>query len=102
MGTFELPELDGLPSFVAWFEPEQYIVDYVAPFFMRRFTGMRFSILTPYRSAHWNLTTLSYGAGLTRDDAPTGDAVESWRDEGYRAFVQDLSLLTLDAHIVPA
>lgn len=37
-------------AFIAWFEPDHWIVDRVAPFFARRFVGMRWAILTPYRS----------------------------------------------------
>ena len=33
--------------FVAWFEPAHRIVALAAPFFARRFAGMRWSILTP-------------------------------------------------------
>ncbi len=72
--------VDEVTTYVAWFEPEHYIVDYVAPFFLRRFTGMRFSLLTPYRSAHWDLVNLAYGPGLARQDAPSADAIEDvWR-----------------------
>ena len=77
---FREVRVEELAGYVAWFEPEHYIVDLVAPFFVRRFTGMRFSILTPYRSAHWDLAALSYGPGLTRQDAPSADSVENvWR-----------------------
>ncbi|RZJ19533.1 MAG: DUF4130 domain-containing protein, partial [Haliea sp.] len=34
------------PMHVAWFEPEHHIVEAVAPFFVRRFTQMRWAILT--------------------------------------------------------
>ncbi|SEM09063.1 DNA polymerase [Pseudoxanthomonas sp. GM95] len=67
-------------AFVAWFEPEHYIVDRVAPFFARRFAGMRWAILTPYRSAHWDGHALAFGPGGVRADAPEDDARESlWR-----------------------
>ncbi len=66
--------------YIAWFEPSHYIVERVAPFFVRRFTGMRWSILTPYRSAHWDGTALSYGPGATKADAPSEDVLEDyWR-----------------------
>ena len=35
--------------YVAWFEPEHLIVERNAGFFVRRFTGMRWTILTPQR-----------------------------------------------------
>ena len=67
-------------AFVAWFEPDHFIVDRVAPFFMRRFAGMRWAILTPYRSAMWDGESLTFGDGRTRADAPSDDAQESlWR-----------------------
>ena len=67
-------------AFVAWFEPDHFIVDRVAPFFMRRFAGMRWAILTPYRSAMWDGESLTFGTGRTRADAPSDDAQESlWR-----------------------
>lgn len=71
----EMPGQDN--AFVAWFEPGYFIVDRVAPFFARRFTGMRWSILTPYRSAHWDGAVLAYGPGGARADAPPDDAQET-------------------------
>ncbi|MDO5654264.1 MAG: TIGR03915 family putative DNA repair protein [Brachymonas sp.] len=38
---------------IAWYEPEHYIVEAVAPFFVDRFASMRWSILTPLGCAHW-------------------------------------------------
>lgn len=67
-------------EFVAWFEPEHCIVDRVAPFFARRFDGMRWAILTPYRSARWDGQALVFGSGAVRADAPADDAQEElWR-----------------------
>lgn len=64
------------PQLIAWFEPEHHIVEAVAPFFMRRFTSQRWSILTPERSVHWNLQELSYAPGAHRSEAPAEDAAE--------------------------
>ncbi len=67
-------------AFIAWFEPEHHIVDRVAPFFARRFAGMRWAILTPGRSAHWDGQALSFGPGGRQSDAPVDDAREElWR-----------------------
>jgi len=66
--------------FVAWFEPEHDVLPQVAPFFVRRFAGMRWSILTPARSAHWDGQALTLGDGANRADAPGADALEDlWR-----------------------
>ena len=67
-------------AFIAWFEPDQWIVDRVAPFFARRFVGMRWAILTPYRSVAWDGAALAFGPGVQRSDAPAEDAREDlWR-----------------------
>lgn len=73
-------DADGAERFVAWFEPEHHTVDLTAPFFVRRFAGMRWSILTPERSAHWDGETLVLAGGASRDVAPDGDVNEDlWR-----------------------
>ena len=51
--------------YVAWFEPDHFIVERNADFFVRRFTGMRWTILTPYASADWNGERLAIGPGAT-------------------------------------
>ena len=67
-------------AFIAWFEPGHRIVDKVAPFFARRFAGMRWAILTPYRSARWDGQSLAFGDGALPGDAPGEDAHEDlWR-----------------------
>ena len=66
--------------FVAWFEPEHHIVRANAGFFVRRFAGMRWSILTPELSVHWDGETLSESPGADRAQAPDGDGLEElWR-----------------------
>ena len=66
------------PVHVAWFEPVHHIVEAVAPFFVRRFTQMRWVILTPERSLRWEPAgALSFGPGARRQDAPPADAGEA-------------------------
>ena len=68
------------PRFVAFFEPDHHIVRATAGFFVRRFTSMRWSILTPELSIHWDGESLTEGPGATRADAPDGDPVEAvWK-----------------------
>ena len=70
----------GTPRFVAWFEPEHHILRANAGFFMRRFATMRWSILTPDASIHWDGETLTEGPGAAKTDAPEGDPVEEvWK-----------------------
>jgi DNA polymerase len=66
----------GLERFVAWFEPEHFVLERVAPFFARRFTGMMWGIVTPYRSAFWDGETLEFGDGGHKEDLPADDALE--------------------------
>ena len=75
----EVQDADG-PRFVAWFEPEHHIVRANAGFFLERFASMRWSILTPELSLHWDGKRLAQGPGADRGDAPEGDPVEDvWK-----------------------
>lgn len=77
---FRKVEQAGPEHYVAWFEPSQHSLDYTAPFFVRRFTGMRWSIVTPERSAHWDGKTLRFGPGASKSDVPQSDDLEAyWR-----------------------
>ncbi|WP_174291760.1 UdgX family uracil-DNA binding protein [Sphingomonas bacterium] len=77
---FREVEEDGQPRFVAWFEPDHHIVRANAAFFVNRFASMRWSILTPAVSLHWDCKALSEGPGATKADAPDGDPTEAvWK-----------------------
>jgi DNA polymerase len=78
----ELPMAEGVAGrrkFVAWFEPDHFIVDRVAPFFQRRFTDMDWLIATPKGSALWD------GENLKTSDDPAekpdlrDDTDDLWR-----------------------
>ncbi|MCE9660075.1 MAG: UdgX family uracil-DNA binding protein [Burkholderiales bacterium] len=74
------------PLHVAWFEPEHHIVEATAPFFSRRFTAMRWAILTPERSVRWDGERLAFGPGARRDQAPPADAGEALWLTYYRSI----------------
>lgn len=77
---FREVEADGGTRYVAWFEPEHHIVRTNAGFFVRRFNTMRWSILTPELSIHWDGETLAESPGATRAEAPDGDPIEeTWK-----------------------
>ncbi len=83
---FRALEDDAGPRFIAWFEPDHHIVRANAGFFMRRFATMRWSILTPEVSIHWDGDVLTEGPGASRGDAPADDPVEDvWK--GYYAAI---------------
>ncbi len=66
--------------YVAWFEPDHHIVRANARFFTDRFAAMRWSILTPELSIHWDGTQLLEGPGASARDAPPGDPSEDlWK-----------------------
>ncbi len=70
----------GLERFAAWFEPDHYTLEITAPFFARRFDGMIWAIVTPYRSAYWDGESLAFGDGGSKSDVPEDDAVEGdWK-----------------------
>ncbi|NML04200.1 UdgX family uracil-DNA binding protein [Sphingomonas sp. G-3-2-10] len=76
----EAPDDDGEPRFIAWFEPEHHILRANAGFFVRRFATMRWSILTPRGSLHWDGDTVLEGPPASREDAPEGDPIEAvWK-----------------------
>jgi len=67
--------------YIAWFEPDHWIVQATARFFVDRFRGMDWAILTPRGSLRWDIKTLSLGPPATRADAPANDDFEShWLD----------------------
>ena len=67
-------------TYAAWFEPAHHVVEMTAPFFVRRFAGMRFLILTPEACAHWDGEALSFTPGASREAAPADDVLEDyWR-----------------------
>jgi probable DNA metabolism protein len=89
-------DADGAPRYVAWFDPAQHVVERVAPFFVRRFHAMHWSILTPDRCAHWDRTALAFTPGLPRSAAPRDDEMEElWRT--YYASTFNPARLNLDA-----
>jgi probable DNA metabolism protein len=73
---FREVEVFGSKWFVAWFEPEHYIVEHNARFFVDRFVNMKWSILTPDRCVHWDGLDLRFTEGVDRSQAPSEDRVE--------------------------
>jgi uracil-DNA glycosylase len=68
------------PRYVAWFEPEHHIVRANGRFFVDRFASMRWSILTPELSLHWDGEALAEGPPATKAEAPGGDPLEEvWK-----------------------
>ena len=82
--------------FVAWYRPQHLILRAAAPFFVRRFGSMRWSILTPDGCAYWDMEKLEYGPGIAREEDPAEDAVERlWLD--YYASIFNPARVNLTA-----
>lgn len=72
--------------FIAWFEPEHFIVEETAQFFVDRFRGLDWAILTPKGSLHWDKVELRVGPPAIKAEAPPGDAFE----EAWRAYYESI------------
>jgi uracil-DNA glycosylase len=72
--------------FIAWYEPRHHTLRRASAFFIDRFANMRFSILTPDLTLHWNRNVAQFTPGLRREDACSKDAVEDWWRRYYAAI----------------
>jgi probable DNA metabolism protein len=76
----QVRDAEGGEMFIAWFEPEHFIMRRVSSFFVNRFSSMRWSILTPLASLYWDGAALQVAEGATKRDAPVDDTMEDyWR-----------------------
>jgi probable DNA metabolism protein len=70
--------------FIAWFEPDHFIVEATAQFFIDRYRAMDWTILTPKGSLHWDRQALHLGPPGDRRMAPDGDDFEA----GWRSYYE--------------
>lgn len=75
----EIAEPDGTRRYVSWFEPAHEILRTAAPFFVKRFANMDWTIATPDGTAIWHARSLEIiDAPGTQIDAADGSE-ELWR-----------------------
>ena len=91
---FRLAKDAGGETWTAWFEPAHRVLEKTAPFFVRRFTTMRWSILTPDGSAFWDGSVLTFGPPATRDMAPEEDEIEEFWKTYYASTFNPARLKT--------
>ncbi|WP_420470679.1 UdgX family uracil-DNA binding protein [Brevundimonas sp. FT23042] len=91
---FRLSEEGGSEHWISWFEPAHRVLERTAPFFVRRFATMRWSILTPDGAAHWDGDRLSFGPPATRDMAPAEDEIEDFWKTYYASTFNPARLKT--------
>ena len=65
--------------YVAFHRPQHRTLPLAAPHFAGRFAAMRWSILTPDASAHWDRRALSFGPGVPHDLGVDDGAEVLWR-----------------------
>jgi uracil-DNA glycosylase len=70
---------------VAWYEPRHRSLRGASTFFIDRFANLRFSILTPDLTLHWDRQAATFGPGVSRRCMPSPDAMEDWWTRYYRA-----------------
>ena len=89
---FRKVSIDDKEIFIAWHEPHHFTVEKAAPFFVRRFGSMLFSILTPKGCAHWDLENLTFSEAVASDSAPKIDKTEDFWLAYYRAIFNPFRL----------
>ncbi|MDB5421347.1 MAG: phage polymerase-related protein, partial [Brevundimonas sp.] len=81
-------------AWVAWFEPAHRVLEKTAPFFVNRFTTMRWSILTPDGSCFWDGDALTFGPPASAADAPQDDEIEAFWKTYYASTFNPARLKT--------
>lgn len=79
---------------IAWFEPAHRVLEKTAPFFVRRYANMNWSILTPDGTAHWDTEHLIFGAAARKEDAPQDDEIEDFWKTYYASTFNPARLRT--------
>jgi len=70
---------DGKERLVAWFEPDHFILEASAQFFIDRFRCFDWAILTPLGSLHWDGKRLEHGTALPRESVMPDRFEASWQ-----------------------
>ncbi|BFM08517.1 TIGR03915 family putative DNA repair protein [Halioxenophilus aromaticivorans] len=71
--------------YFAWFEPEHDIFATAAPFFVKRFKNMTWSLLSPSGCMHWDQTILTFSEGIARPQGMQDDCESLWQ-QYYRSI----------------
>ncbi len=72
---------------LGWYAPTHYVLEANAQCIARRFPAEPFSVITPDASAHWDGSTLRFGAGLAR--AVDDDTLRAWWEAHEAAILAD-------------
>jgi DNA polymerase len=73
--------------FIAWFEPEHFIIEMAAPVFIDRFGSIDWTILTPKGCLWWDRKELAIGLPASRKDVLEAEAAcVKWRPHRASVF----------------
>jgi DNA polymerase len=86
---------DGRERFVAFHRPDHHVLPAAVDLFVERFASLRWSILTPDASAHWEDGRLTFGAGAPAATVAADELEALWRT--YYAAVYNPARLNLKA-----
>ena len=91
---FHRKETEDGEVFVAWFEPDHFILKRATPFFAERFANMRWIIATPIGTASWDMAALGYGPPQPKPKALKDGVLDGlWRTY-YRTIFNPARLNT--------
>lgn len=85
----------GDEQFIAWFEPDHLILASVVPFFINRFSNMKWSILTPDVCAHWDFVNVAFSPGIPKTSLCKDSVEDLWLE--YYASIFNPARLKLKA-----
>jgi uracil-DNA glycosylase len=79
LGFRQVDNQQGEECFAAWFDPQHYILEESAQFFVERFGSLVWTILTPKGSLHWDRKELLAGPHAAADGLMTEALETGWR-----------------------
>jgi DNA polymerase len=82
------------PLFLAWFEPDHFILKKATPFFADRFANMHWIIATPIGTASWDTKSLRFGPAMPKPEHLEDEVLSGlWRTY-YRTIFNPARLKT--------
>jgi uracil-DNA glycosylase len=74
---FKLHKEEDEEFYLAWYKPDHNIMRLAAPFFQRRFSVMKWTIMTPGETASWDGEELIFSAGVPNNINNVEDQLET-------------------------
>ena len=73
-------------NYVAWYRPDHRVLRHAVGLFEKRFRSMKWAILTPDESVHWDGEQLHWGPAASPESVPQSDTTEDYWKAYYRAI----------------